>query len=201
MSAVGVVVMVLQNQDRSDDRQTHDHHGGGEVLSWDTETVGGDHLRNDAARQRKSGRLTDTQRPTYAVLLPVVGSVNLSSSLDTQTHVISLFFFLLQKAKPVPFYLNCVVKWWKCDGADGLTYERDGVGRRRHDLSHQQHEDGQREQHCDSCTETTARVNPHGQTTASSTTFGPNDGPFGFTHRRTSLHYNASRSFDRFWML
>lgn len=75
MSAVGVVVMVLQNQDRGDDRQTHDHHGGGKVLSWDTDTVSRDHFGKAAAKGRKCSGLTDTHRPTYAVLLPVVGSL------------------------------------------------------------------------------------------------------------------------------
>lgn len=32
-----------------------------------------------------------------------------------------------------------------------LTYERNGVWGRRHDLGHEQHEDGQREQHGDTC--------------------------------------------------
>lgn len=34
------------------------------------------------------------------------------------------------------------------------TYERDGVGRGRHDLSDQQHEDGQRQQDGDTCGDT-----------------------------------------------
>lgn len=37
VSSVGVVVMILQNQDGSDDRQTHNHHGGCKVLRWKTE--------------------------------------------------------------------------------------------------------------------------------------------------------------------
>lgn len=36
VTPVGVVVMVLQDQDGGDDRQAHDHHGGGKVLSWKT---------------------------------------------------------------------------------------------------------------------------------------------------------------------
>ena len=33
VSSIRVVVMILQNQNCGDDRQTHDHHGGGKVLS------------------------------------------------------------------------------------------------------------------------------------------------------------------------
>lgn len=33
VSPIGVVVMILQNQNCSDDGQTHDHHGGRKVLS------------------------------------------------------------------------------------------------------------------------------------------------------------------------
>ena len=48
------------------------------------------------------------------------------------------------------------------DGAlgEGLTYERNRVRRCRHDFSHQQHEDGQRQQHCDTCTDTTQTFTP-----------------------------------------
>lgn len=38
LSSVWIMIVILQHQDRSDHRQTHNHHSGGKILRWNTHT-------------------------------------------------------------------------------------------------------------------------------------------------------------------